>query len=194
MDTHGIDRDDMAALRAGEEAALSRLMQRHAQPLHHYLIRILRNEAEAEDLTQETFVRVYHHRDRFDPASKFLTWLYTIATNLARDRIRWHQRHPEASIEAREGDPEETSLKATLAAETPGPDHLLASKEQATAVRDAVARLPEDLRVPLVLAEYEERSHQEISEILHCSPKAVEMRIYHARQRLREWLMPTRRD
>lgn len=179
------DLQDMERLRAGHDAALNDLMARHAPRLFHYLLRELRDEGEAEDLAQEAFVRVYQNRDKFNPAHRFTTWLYTIATNLARDRHRWRVRHPQVSLEA-ENSSGEGGLKATLPAGDTGPQDALLATERAAAIRAAVASLPEELRTPLLLAEYEERSHQEIAVILNCTPKAVEMRIYRARQQLRQ--------
>src|SRR5437588_11283520 len=82
------DREDMAGLVAGRDGALDKLMERHAERLYHYLLRILRNETEAGDLAEESFVRVYEHRARFNSRHKFSTWLYTIATNLTRELKR----------------------------------------------------------------------------------------------------------
>lgn len=189
MDTDPQDHTDMAALVAGEDFALNRLMDRHSQPLFHYLIRLLQNEAEAGDLAQETFVRVYQHRDRFQPRSKFSTWLYAIATNLARDRFRWRERHPNVSLDANDSDDTPDSTR-DLPDGKAAPDACLLASERAAAVRDAVGALPDDLRTPLVLAEYEGRSHAEIAEITGGTTKAVEMRLYHARQKLRERLGP----
>ena len=180
-----LDRQDMARLVGGHDAALNELMGRHAQPLTLYLLRLLGSQAEADDLAQETFVRVYQHRDRFRPEAKFSTWFYTIATNLVRDRLRWRGRHPQVSLEAEIAD-SGVSLGDTLAAAQASPDETLQGAERLGAIRRAVAALPEELRLPLVLAEYEERSQAEIAEILGCSVKAVEMRIYRARQALRQ--------
>ena len=177
----------MARLAAGNDAALNELMARHSQRLFCYLVRILANETDADDLAQETFVRVFQNRARFRPSAKFSTWLFAIATNLTRDRLRWRARHPHVSVEADESDPER-GLKHTLAASDPSPAENLEAGERAAAVRRAVAELPEELRVPLVLAEYEEQSQAEIAGVLACSPKAVEMRIYRARQEWRRTL------
>lgn len=182
-----LDRRDMARLVGGHDASLNELMARHGQPLFLYLVRLLGSEAEAEDLAQESFVRVYQHRDRFRPDAKFSTWLYTIATNLVRDRLRWRGRHPQVSLDAETAD-DTATLGDTLPTTNPGPDEILHSGERVAEIRRAVAALPEDLRVALVLAEYEERSQAEIAEILGCSVKAVEMRIYRARQALRKEL------
>ena len=179
----------MARLAAGHDAALNDLMARHAERLFHYLIRLLQNEAEAEDLAQETFVRVYQNRDRFHLGQKFSTWLYTVATNLARDRQRWHARRPQVSLDAEH--PETgTSLRDTVTESRPDPAETLQARERVEAVRRAVAALPEELRTPLILVEYEAQSHAEIAAILRCSPKAVEMRVYRARQQLRARLAP----
>ncbi len=178
---------DMARLAGGEDAALNRLMERHAARLFHYLVRSLQNEEDAADLAQEAFARVYQHRTRFDPRRKFSTWLYTIATNLVRDRYRWRSRHPQVSLDAADG-VTETPLKETLRAADPGPDGALEAGERAAAVRRAVSALPPELREPLVLAVYEGQSQAEIGTVLGCSAKAVETRLYRARQQLREAL------
>ena len=183
------DRDDMALLAGGRDAALDTLMERHRERLFHYLIRLLQNESEAADLAQESFVRVYQNRARFTPDKNFTPWLYAIATNLARDRLRWLSRRPNTSIESNEDDGQ-TGLKNTLAARQADPRETLEKEERAAAVRGALLELPEDLRVPLILSEYEELSHAEIAAVLDCTPKAVEMRLYRARQQLRTRLAP----
>ena len=94
------DEADMEALAGGADAALNRLMQRHGDKLFHYLIRLTQSEAEAADLAQETFVRVYQNRKGFRLDRKFTTWLYVIATNLARSFLRARRRHGEVSLEA----------------------------------------------------------------------------------------------
>jgi len=183
------DRNDMARLAAGHDAALEELMGRHAERLFHYLLRLLQNETEAGDLAQETFVRVYQNRTRFKPESKFSTWIFTIGTNLARDTQRRRARHPHVSLDAESGESGQ-NFQELLPEQNPGPVETLEAADRAEAVRQAIATLPEDLRVPLVLAEYEEKSQAEIAVILECSAKAVEMRIYRARQQLRARLSP----
>jgi len=175
---------DMARLVQGREAALDDLMARHAEKLFHYLLRSLQDEHDAADLAQETFAKVYHHRARFDPSQRFTTWLYAIASNLVRDRYRWRARHPQVSLDA-ENEQTETSIKDTLRSEAPAPDEQLQSGERAAAVRRAVAALPEELRQPLILSVYQGLPQAEIAAILKCSAKAVETRIYRARQHLR---------
>ena len=178
------DAQDMARLAAGQETALNALMTRHAEKLFHYLIRSLQNEEDAADLAQETFVRVYQSRAKFNASQKFTTWLYAIASNLVRDRYRWRSRHPQISLDAEAGE-SETTLKDHLSAADESPDQGLQTAERAQAVRKAVAALPEELRQPLILAIYQDKSQAEIAAILKCSVKAVETRIYRAKQQLR---------
>jgi RNA polymerase sigma-70 factor (ECF subfamily) len=187
--TAGNEQDalDMVRLAQGHEAALNDLMDRHAQKLFHYLVRSLQDEDDAADVSQETFVKVFQHRDKFDPSQKFTTWLYTIASNLVRDRFRWRSRHPQVSLEA-EDEQTETSLKHNLTADQPTPDQQMQTQERAETVRKAVARLPGELRQPLILAVYQGMSQAEIALILKCSVKAVETRIYRARHLLRTTL------
>lgn len=182
-----LDRADMARLKESDDA-LNTLMARHGERLFHYLIRVLQDETEAADLAQETFVRVFQNRARFNPDRKFSTWLYAIATNLARDRLRWLARHPQISLESNET--VDAGLKNVLPADQPTPHESLEAEERVAVVRRALAELPEELRVPLILSEYEDRSHAEIAAVLECSPKAVEMRLYRARQQLRARLAP----
>ncbi len=186
-DPDALDRADMAALCAGRDAALDALMARHAGPLCRFLIRLLQDEEEAADLAQTAFVRVFQNRGRFDSANRFSTWIYAIAANLARDRQRWQGRHPQVSLDAAIGE-DGGDATEILPHDSPGPAELADTAERASLVRAAVAALPEDLRVPLVLAEYEGRSQADIGAVLDCSAKAVEMRIYRARQQLRQTL------
>ena len=182
-----IDLSDMNRLVSGHDAALNDLMDRHQLRLFQYLVRSLQNEAEAEDMAQETFVRVYQNRTRFDPQQKFSTWLYTIASNLVRNRYRWRTRHPQVSLDA-ENEGTGTSFGENLPDARPSPGEMMLAEEQGEIVRRAIAGLPEKLRTPLILAEYENQSSAEIAEVLGCTSKAAETRIARARQQLRNSL------
>jgi RNA polymerase sigma-70 factor (ECF subfamily) len=185
------DRADMERLAAGHDAALNDLMERHATPVFHFLCRMVGNEDDANDLAQETFVRVFRARASFRTGEKFSTWLFTIAANLARNHFRWRSRHPTVSLDAETGETEQT-LSSTLPANDPAPNESALTTERAEAVRAAVGKLPEDLREAIVLCEWEELSAAEAAAILEATPKAVESRLYRARQilreRLKQWL------
>jgi RNA polymerase sigma-70 factor (ECF subfamily) len=187
MTADAIDQQDsreMLRLAAGHGTALNHLMERHAEKLFHYLVRALQNEDDAADLAQETFARVYQNRAKFDPRQKFSTWLYAIASNLVRDRYRWRKRHPQVSLDAA-NEAAGNDFGEMLPDHAPSASETVQETERAEAVRRAVAALPEELRIPLILAEYEEKSHAEIGEILQCSAKAVEARTARARKQLR---------
>ncbi|AHF89036.1 RNA polymerase subunit sigma-24 [Opitutaceae bacterium TAV5] len=183
--TASTDADDNAAMRAlrdGDDQALDTLMRRWQIPLRAFLGRHLRNEHDALDLAQETFVRIYKNRARWRDGARFSTWMFQIALNLSRDRARWWSRrnHPPLD-EARD-----------TASDAPLPSASAEAGERAASVRAAVAALPEDLRAAIIFFEYEDRSHAEIAGILRVTPKAVETRLYRARQllkkRLARWL------
>ena len=164
------DRADMEQLANGRDAALNDLMERHATPVFHFLCRMLGNEDDANDLAQETFVRVFRARASFRTNEKFSTWLYTVAANLARNHFRWRSRHPNVSLEA-ESPGTEQSIGSTIPTDVPAPNEQALDAERAAAVRAAVSRLPEDLREAIVLCEWEECSVAEAAAILKPRPK-----------------------
>lgn len=188
-DPEAQDRADMASLAAGQESALDRLMERHAAAVFHFLHRMLGNEEDAQDLAQETFVRVHRASASYRPQQKFTTWLYTIAANLARNHLRWRSRHPTASLDAPVESSEQT-LADALPSPLKAPDGAVNAAELVQAVRRAVDELPPDLRDAIVLCEWEELAVAEAAAVLESSPKAVEARLYRARRWLRERLRP----
>ena len=175
----------MARLQAGDDLALNEIMGRWKQPLAAYLLRQLGSHEDAVDLTMETFVRIYASRQRYTPSARFARWLFTIATNLARNHARWKQRHPEVALET---DEEESSPMESLADDTPSASGQLEARERSNAVRKAIVGLPPDLRTAILLFEYESLSHAEIAAIEGCSAKAIETRLYRARQALEQTL------
>src|SRR5437868_3376702 len=122
---------------AGHDAALNELMERHAAKLFNYLIRCLHNEEDAADAAQETFVRVYQNRAKFDPSQRFSTWLYAIATNLVKDRYRYRTRHPQVSLEA-ENAATGGEFRENLPGDVVTPSESIQTMERAAAVRAAV--------------------------------------------------------
>ena len=190
-ETDALDRADMERLAAGNDAALNDLMERHATPVFHFLCRMVGNEDDANDLAQETFVRVFKSAKSFRAGEKFSTWLFTIAANLARNHFRWRSRHPALSLDSENSETEQ-SIGSTLPSNSPTPNEAALAKERAAAVRLAVQKLPEDLREAIVLCEWQELSLVEAAAILETTPKTVESRLYRARgilrERLKNWL------
>ncbi|MDI1319978.1 MAG: sigma-70 family RNA polymerase sigma factor [bacterium] len=181
------DEDLMRRLQGGEATALAALMSRWEGPVKRFIFRIVGNTAEAEDLAQEVFVRVYTKRDSYRAGAKFSTWCFSIAANQAKNRLRWWRRRPALSLNAwtEAGGETADESPAGAPASTEAVRH-----EQIAAVQTAVAELPLELRTALVLFEYEELSVADIAAALSCTAKAVENRLYRARQRLKQSLQP----
>lgn len=174
----------MRALAGGDDRALNQLMDRWQAPLRGFLFRYTQHERDALDLAQETFVRIHQNRTRFRENRRFSTWMFQIALNLARSRGRWLRRHPTDPLE-RASETQDFDLRASDE-NTPADSAL--SAELTAAVKFAVAALPPDLREAVILSEYEDKSHAEIALIAGTTPKAVETRLYRARQQLRKTL------
>lgn len=181
------DEELMRRLQAGEDAALAPLMQHWEGPVKRFIFRLVGNPTEAEDLAQEVFVRVYTKRASYRTGAKFSTWCFSIAANQAKNRLRWWRRRPALSLEAWA---EAGGVAADESASGAQASQVAVQSERLAAVRQAVAALPVDLRTALVLFEYEQQSVNEIAEALHCTPKAVENRLYRARQKLGQALAP----
>lgn len=191
MDTEAadqLDRRDMALLAEGNPQALNDLMARHASAVYGFLCRWLGDEKEAEDLAQETFVRVFESCHAYRPEYRFTTWLFTIAANLARSRRRVLSRHPVQSLDVGwDGESPEHGVEK-MAIDQRNPAQQLLQEERVRAVRSAVNRLQQDLREVVVLCEWEDLSMAEAASILGTTPKAVESRLYRARKELRKLL------
>jgi RNA polymerase sigma factor (sigma-70 family) len=172
----------MRRVQAGDEAAFGLLMERWELPVKGLLARLLQNASEAEELAQDTFVRVWQQRGKFRAGAEFRPWVFAIAVNLARHRLRWWRRRPVVSLDAW------TEAGRDVAAGGPGAGAALEQTERAEAVRRAVAELPVELREALVLSEYEQLSHLEIAAATGGTAKAVESRLYRARALLRKSL------
>ena len=203
METHGEDRgakgeaDDEAVTRAadralmgrvqvGDEAAFAMLMERWERPVKSVIGRIVLNVSEAEELAQETMVRVWQQRGKFREGAEVRPWIFSIAVNLARNRLRWWRRRPEVALEEwRAAEERETEGVSKSERGGSGDGGDLERKERALAVRDAIAALPLELREAIVLFEFEELSQAEIAVAVGASVKAVEARVARAREKLR---------
>lgn len=184
----GCERDEdielMLALGRGDDAAFDVLFSRWGGRLVGYLQRMVSDRATAEELAQEAFLRVYRAREGYAAASRFSTWLYRIATNLALNELRRPaRRRPHAST-----DDEEAPL--TLVSPGPGPE---SSAEARLAVGDLsteIERLPERQRMALWLSAVEGQSYAEVAEVLGTTDKSVKSLVHRARSTLAARLNP----
>jgi RNA polymerase sigma factor (sigma-70 family) len=178
------DAELMRRVQSSDEAAFAVLMQRWERPVKAVVARLVFNQSEAEDLAQETFVRVWQHRARFAAGRPVKPWILGIAINLARNRLRWWKRRPAVELEDWTQVPEDDGVVTRRGASG------LEQVERANQVRDAIAALPAPLREAIVLFEYEQMSYAEIAEAVSATSKAVENRIARARAKLRVALLP----
>jgi RNA polymerase sigma-70 factor (ECF subfamily) len=171
------DSEVVRRIQSGDDNAFDELMRRYKGPVVNFAYRMLSNAEDADDIAQEVFVRVYQNLDTYRPETKFSTWLFALTRNAAIDRLRWRGRHPAESIESAP----ELATSSTSA-------HDAETREVGEQISAAVAKLPEDQRTALVLAEYHDLSYAEIAGVMHCSEKSVESRLYRAKQTLRNSL------
>ena len=173
----------MVRLREGDDLALNELMERWQKPLHSFILRYVGNHRDSIELAEETFVRVYQHRSRFNFKSKFSTWLLTIAANLCRHHARWRKRHPTISLDDAASIGEVSDKNLFVSAEEI-PSALASRTELARLVKEEIEKLPHDLKTAILLFAYDDLSYAEIGVILGCTPKAVETRLYRVRKLL----------
>jgi len=171
----------MVRLREGDDLALNELMERWQKPLHSFILRYVGNHTDSVELAEETFVRVYLHRSRFNFQSKFSTWMLTIATNLCRHHARWRTRHPTISLDDT-ASIDQVSDDDLLISPEEIPSAQAGRSELAKLVKEEIEKLPHDLKTAVLLFVYDNLSYAEIGVILGCTPKAVETRLYRVRK------------
>ncbi len=183
------DHSLFARTRAGDEAAFAEIVARYRHPLTNYIHRLLNDYDTAIDLTQETFVRLYGARDRYHTNYAFSTYIYRIATNLAISELRKRSRRRLISLSAifKSSDAGDTPVFDPVDAQ-PLADTSLVLRERQQAVRSAIASLPMNYRVPLVLRDIEGKTYEEIASMLEVSEGTIKSRISRARGFLRQKL------
>jgi RNA polymerase sigma-70 factor (ECF subfamily) len=182
------DAEVMLRVRAGDEAAFAFLVQKYRRPMLSFMYRMVRNQAAAEDLAQEVFLRVYRSRETYAANAKFTTWLYRIATNLAVNYAR-DTRHnrPEVSTSLDEPDAE-TGLMPDLPDGTPNAEENILRRERLAAIRGHVQALPERQRLAVVMHKYQGMDYRQIADVLHLSESATKSLLFRAYESLREKL------
>ncbi len=189
--------DDYRLLRQiqeGDERALSELMENHKEPVFHFAYRYTGNYAEACEIAEETFVKVYFSASSFAPRGKIKTWIFAIAANLARDYLRRRKKRRDSrsldeSID-REGD---VSLAEITASTERTSAQVAVETEDLQTIEEAIQALPHKLRFPFVFCILEGNSYEECARVLGSSVKSIDSRIYRARQKLRDALLHLRR-
>ena len=179
----------MLRVQGGDGEAFGELEQRYRARVFGYFCRQLGDRMEAEDLTQEVFLRLYRARHGYRPRARFATWVFHITQNVARNALRSRRRHPWVRLDA--GGAAEGSLLEVLLSD-PGdpPSRPLERDELAGVVRAAVAGLACRQRTALELHQFEDRTYAEVAAELDMTPKAAKSLLYRARNQLRVTLLP----
>ena len=187
------DQELVNACIAGELRSFDAIVERYQGRLLNFVYRIVSDRERAEDLVQEVFIRVHRHLARFDRSKKFSTWIYTIASNLAKNELRNRSRNPLVLFTSitQGWDDEERPLEF----EDPNarPDDQFRKRHVREMVEDSVAKLPEHHREVFVLRELEGRSYEEIAEITHCNLGTVKSRLNRARNSFADIIEPSLR-
>ena len=171
----------VSAFLGGEERAFQELVERYQTRLLNFIYRTIGDREKAEDLVQEVFIRVYRHLHRFDRSKKFSTWVYTIASNLAKNELRNRSRNPLVLFQTIKGNWEDEERPLQFEDTTARPDDLFRKRHLRQLVEDTVAQLPEHHRQVFVLRELEGKSYEEIAEITDCNLGTVKSRLNRAR-------------
>jgi RNA polymerase sigma-70 factor (ECF subfamily) len=181
----------MIGVRDDEPGAFEGLVEGYRQRLVGVLHHLVGDAAEAEDLAQEVFLRVYRARKKYRARCKFSTWLFTIANNLALNRLRSRRRRPVVSLDVQDSGPLGPRPAEQLARDRAAqPAQQLQQQELAALIQQALAGLNERQRLAVVLNKFEDMQYAEIAEIMGLSTKAVKSLLSRARSNLREVLAP----
>ncbi len=180
----------VTAFLKGEERAFTELVERYQARLLNFVYRTVGDRERAEDLVQEVFVRVYRHLNRFDRSKKFSTWVYTIASNLAKNELRNRSRNPLVLFQTVQKNWQDEDRPLDF--EDPGsrPDDMFRKRHLREVVEQSVAQLPEHHRHVFVLRELEGKSYEEIADITGCNLGTVKSRLNRARNSFAEIVAP----
>jgi RNA polymerase sigma-70 factor (ECF subfamily) len=179
----------MLKVKRGDREAFGLLVHRYRKPLINFIYRFTTNPEESEDLAHEVFIKAFQSAPKYEPKAAFSTWLYRIATNVTLNYLRDHKprlsRSLDSDLEGEEGAPrlEIRDTRALI-------DDQLMERERVIQIRQALASLPENQRLAVVLTKYQELSLKDAGEVLNCSETAVKSLIFRAYTTLRETLSP----
>jgi RNA polymerase sigma-70 factor, ECF subfamily len=178
----------MLRFKMGDRQAFDQLVERNTPKVHALVFRFLGDAGQVEDLTQEVFLRIYRTAWRYKPTARFSTWLYRIAANLSFNVIRSRKKGQLRQIKAAEGEESETFTQELPDLRHKAPHERMDDDELRRKIAEAVNNLPESQKIAIILNKYENKSYDEIAEVLDCSMMAVKSLLSRARGNLHEAL------
>jgi len=180
--TLDFDAELMLRVKDGDGASFAVLLEKHRLPVIHFLYRMVQNQAVAEELAQEVFLRVYRSRESYQPTAKFTTWLFRIATHLALNSLRdGKNRRLEQPLE---DDSAETPVRQ-VPDQRPSVEQTMVHQARLDEIRRAVAMLPEKQRAAVLMHKYQEMEYSQIAKVLNCSESAIKSLLFRAYETLR---------
>lgn len=181
---HWTDEEVINRVKAGDTALYELVMRRYNQRLYRVARAILRDDAEAEDVMQDAYVRAFEHLDQFAARAPFSAWLTRIAVHEALARRRLRNRSQQLEDAEQDGE-----FLMTMADSSPDPEQMASSAEMGRLLEDAVLGLPEQFRAVVMLRDVEELSTSETAAALDLSEENVKVRLHRGRAMLRSWLV-----
>jgi len=189
---YGADESSDAAIMlrvaGGDEAGFNYLVEKYHRAMIHFLLRMVRNQAVAEELAQEVFLRVYRSRESYRAEAKFTTWLYRIATNLAVNYARDTKHERTAQTVYLDAPDEETGTTPDVADDDLTVEQRMLRDERMAAIRKHVMALPERQRMAVLMHKYQGMDYKQIGEVLKLSESATKSLLFRAYQTLRDKL------
>jgi len=182
------DEDLIVLVQQGQRKAYDILVTRYKNRLYNFILKMVANPTEAEELTQETLIRAYIYADKYREIARFSTWLFTIATNLVRNNIRKIKRRPYTV--AIDPAPDEDKMPVDPVDNSADPSEDIQRQELADLISEATSQIPEKYRIPFLLREIEQMSYEEIQEATGLKLGTVRSRINRARTRFRKAIKP----
>jgi RNA polymerase sigma-70 factor, ECF subfamily len=180
----------MLRVKQGDTDAFEQLVDKYKQPVLNVIYRMLHDATEAEDIAQTVFVQVYKSAARYEVASKFSTWLFTIVRNLCLNEIRRRSRHPTDSMDATHPENEEQPWQQFEDKKVAGPPDSLLEGELEQKINEALDDLPENQRTAIILCRQNELSYEDIAKVLKTSVSATKSLIHRGRETLKQRLKP----
>jgi RNA polymerase sigma-70 factor (ECF subfamily) len=178
----------MLRVAQGEEEGFNYLVQKYHRAMIHFLFRMVRNQAVAEEMAQEVFLRVYRSRESYRAEAKFTTWLYRIATNLAVNHARDTKSERSAQTIYLDAPDPQTGTTPDVADDDPSAEQRMIREERMAAIRSHVMALPERQRMAVLMHKYQGMDYREIGEVLKLSESATKSLLFRAYQTLRDKL------